>query len=55
MTTIMPFGKFAGKPLTALDDPYVLWLLLLEDLREPFMSAIHAEADRRMADAKGKA
>jgi hypothetical protein len=44
----MPFGKFKGQPLTTLDDSYVLWLMLLDDLRDPLLSAINSEADRRM-------
>ena len=45
---MMPFGKHKGQPLTAVDDPYLLWLLCLDDLREPLASAVNAEADRRM-------
>jgi hypothetical protein len=51
MLTRMPFGKFKNRLLSELDDDYVLWLLCLEDLREPFLSTIHSEADRRMAEA----
>ena len=51
--SLMPFGKFKGQPLTVLDDPYLLWLLLLDDLRDPLLTAVHAEADRRMAASKG--
>jgi hypothetical protein len=39
---------YKGKLLTELDDPYVLWLLTLPDLRDPLREAIEAEADRRM-------
>lgn len=45
----MPFGKHKGQPLAMLDDPYLLWLLCLDDLREPVLSAVNQEADRRMA------
>lgn len=44
----MPFGKFKGQPLGALDDPYLLWLMLLDDLRDPLLTAVNQEADRRM-------
>ena len=43
----MPFGKYRGLPLSALPADYLHWLLGLEDLREPFRSAIQAEAARR--------
>lgn len=49
----MPFGKFKGRLLHELDDPYLLWLLCLEDLREPLLSAVHDEADRRMGKMEG--
>jgi Putative quorum-sensing-regulated virulence factor len=50
----MPFGKFKGQSLTELDDPYLLWLMLLEDLRDPLLTAINGEADRRMGNAMSK-
>jgi hypothetical protein len=50
----MPFGKFKGQPLATLDDPYLLWLLCLEDMREPLLTAINGEADRRMDNAMSK-
>lgn len=31
----MPFGKYKGKPLTELPDPYVAWLIKKCDLKEP--------------------
>jgi len=43
----MPFGKFAGHDLEDLPTPYVVWLLTLDDLREPLASAVYAEAARR--------
>ncbi len=45
----MPFGQYKNKLLTELPDDYVLWLLTLDDLRDPLLSAIGLEADRRMA------
>jgi hypothetical protein len=44
----MPFGKFRGRLLAEISDEYLLWLLCLENLREPVLSAINQEADRRM-------
>ena len=44
----MPFGKYRNQPLDEIGDEYLLWLLLLENLREPLLTAIHLEADRRM-------
>lgn len=48
----MPFGKFKGSSLRSLPDYYVLWLLTLDDLRDPVLTAINDEADRRRADAR---
>ena len=45
----MPFGKFKGRMLSEISDEYLLWLMPLENLRDPLLSAIHLEADRRMA------
>lgn len=42
----MPFGKFKGTPLEALDDGHIGWLLSIE-LREPLFSAVLREARRR--------
>jgi hypothetical protein len=44
----MPFGKYRGRPLTAVDDKYLEWLCSI-DLREPLLSAVVAEIDRREA------
>jgi hypothetical protein len=44
----MPFGQFKGRLLSEIDDPYLLWLLTLDDLRDPLLSAVEFEADRRM-------
>jgi hypothetical protein len=52
---VMPFGKYRSQPLKALDDPYLLWLLCLEDLREPLLTAINSEADKRMGKLNSNA
>lgn len=44
----MPFGKFKGRMLSEISDEYLLWLLCLDDLREPLLTAVNGEADRRM-------
>lgn len=31
----MPFGKYKGRPLSELPDPYVAWLIKKCDLKEP--------------------
>jgi hypothetical protein len=48
----MPFGKFKGTPLTAINDHYLLWLATLDVLRDPLLSSVNAEMDRRIADAR---
>lgn len=48
----MPFGRFRGTSLTSLPDYYVLWLLMLPDLRDPLLTEINEEADRRLADRR---
>jgi hypothetical protein len=50
----MPFGQFKGKLLSELSDDYLMWLLCLDDLKDPLLSAIGLETDRRMA-VKGPA
>ena len=44
----MPFGQYKNKLLTELPDDYLLWLLTLDDLKDPLLSAVGLEADRRM-------
>ena len=47
-TVTMPFGKYAGMPLTELPDQYVAWLLNLgTDLREPLRQFVIDENMRR--------
>jgi len=45
----MPFGKIRGTLLSELPDEYVLFVLTLPDLRDPLLTWINAESDRRMA------
>ena len=45
---VMPFGQYKNRLLTELPDEYLLWLLTLDDLRDPLLSAARLEADRRM-------
>jgi hypothetical protein len=47
---VMPFGKFKGEPLTALDDGYLDWLGA-QELREPLKGRVAAEAQRRASRA----
>lgn len=42
----MPFGQHKGKPLSELPENYFFWLLSIV-LREPLLSAVKEEADRR--------
>ena len=49
----MPFGKFRGRMLAEISDEYLLWLLCLENLREPLLTGISLEADRRMGKMEG--
>jgi putative quorum-sensing-regulated virulence factor len=43
----MPFGRYRGLPLRDLPDPYLSRLRSLDDLREPLLSAVDDELDRR--------
>jgi len=43
----MPFGKFKGKPLTDLPDWYFGWVMDNIDLRDPLLSAMESEMERR--------
>lgn len=45
----MPFGKFKGWLITAVDDEYLRWLRGL-DLREPLRGGVEAEWRRRFGD-----
>ncbi len=57
----MPFGRFRNRPVSALPDSYLRWLLTLDTLRPPLHEAVRAEAefrglregrdDRRVRDA----
>jgi uncharacterized protein (DUF3820 family) len=52
--TTMPFGKHKGTPLRELPDDYLLWLSLLPELRDPLLTAVHLEMDRRNAAARAE-
>jgi hypothetical protein len=43
----MPFGKYKGTEIAELPSDYLLWMLALDDLREPLRSAVLREAVRR--------
>ncbi len=47
-STRMPFGKFLGTPLREVPAPYLVWLSLLEDLRDPLRGAVVVELGRRV-------
>jgi len=49
----MPFGKYQGQPLEALDDQYLFWVASLEHLRDPLLTYIQAEINRRLAAQTG--
>lgn len=48
--TAMPFGRFRGTPLSELPPWYLEWLLSLDNLRDPLLSAVQAEVARRAAE-----
>jgi len=43
----IPFGKFKGKRVKDLPDSYLSWLCDQDWLREPLLSAVTEEYDRR--------
>jgi hypothetical protein len=43
----MPFGRYKGRPLSALPADYLDWLATLPDLRPPLRAAVAAEQARR--------
>ncbi|MFB3901915.1 MAG: putative quorum-sensing-regulated virulence factor [Acidobacteriota bacterium] len=45
-STLMPFGRYKGRPLSKLPEPYFRWLLTI-DLRPPLVDAVWKEAERR--------
>jgi hypothetical protein len=47
--TTMLIGKYKGTPIRDLSDDYVHWILAQEWLRDPLLTAIKAEAERRGA------
>jgi hypothetical protein len=51
----MPFGKFAGQPISGLKDDYLQWLLGLDTLRDPLKSAVEGEVQKRRPRPKSNA
>jgi uncharacterized protein (DUF3820 family) len=51
----MPFGRYKGRPIVQLPDGYVRWLAGLSDLREPLLSAVRDEIQRRGLDSETEA
>jgi hypothetical protein len=49
----IPFGKFKGIEVSALPDDYILWLITLDDLREPLRSAVQDEYVSRFENRSG--
>jgi hypothetical protein len=43
----MPFGRYRGRPLSALPDGYLAWLDALDGLRPRLRAAVDAEVARR--------
>ena len=50
-STGMPFGNFTGTPLREVPANYLVWLSLLEDLRDPLRGALVVELGRRVLKA----
>lgn len=46
---LMDCRKFIGQPLSEMPDEYLLALFWLDNLREPLLSAVLHEMDRRLA------
>lgn len=44
---VMPFGKFKGAPFSELPEWYMSWILETIELREPLLSKIRDEMERR--------
>ena len=36
LTTLMPFGKYKGRPLIDLPEPYVVWFHVCQKVRHTF-------------------
>jgi hypothetical protein len=47
---VMPFGKFRGLEITDLPDWYIRWVAKLPNLRDPLLSSIRAEVQRRASE-----
>jgi hypothetical protein len=50
----VPFGRFRGVELADVPDDYLRWLHALDDLREPFRSAVAEEYTFRFEPAAGR-
>ena len=44
---VMPFGKYKGQLISAMPDAYLIWLMENADLREPLLSHLEDELERR--------
>lgn len=44
---VMPFGKFKGSPLSEIPEWYLAWILEAIKLRDPLLSKIRNEIERR--------